>query len=67
MSHPNPYCQARMKNLRQILWGGPRRPRNEIVEQLELNLPGSRLSRDELQGLEALRRLRRQLAATSPR
>ena len=56
-----------MKKLRQILWGNERRPRPELREQLEFNLPGSRLSRDELRSLHSLRQLRERLAASAPR
>ena len=63
MSYPLLQSQARMKNLRTFLWGGRRRPLTILREQLELDLPGSRLSRDEIRSLEALRRLRDRLAA----
>lgn len=65
-------CPTEIGNVKRVMrtfvnmWWGARRvrqPRKEVVEQLELDLPGSRLRRDEIRGLEALRRLRERLAA----
>jgi len=50
-----------MKNIRSIFTSLTRKSR-PIFQQLELSLPGSRLTRDEAGFLVELRRLREQIA-----
>ncbi|HRJ72823.1 MAG TPA: hypothetical protein PLS03_11405 [Terrimicrobiaceae bacterium] len=50
-----------MKNLRTILLSVTRKSR-PVCQQMELPLPGSRLTRDEASFLVEIRRLRDQLA-----
>ena len=50
-----------MKSLRSILWN-PKRPVRPIYQQLELNLPASKLSRGDIEVLDGLRRIREELA-----
>lgn len=50
-----------IKSIRNILWS-PKRNRRPVFEQLELKLPASRLTRDDTEVLNDLRRLRNRLA-----
>ena len=50
-----------MKNIQSILSSITRKTR-PVVQQLELPLPGSRLTRDEASFLVEIRRMREQLA-----
>ena len=50
-----------MKNIQSFITGFTRKNR-PVVQQLELPLPGSRLTRDEADFLVQIRRLRQQLA-----
>jgi len=50
-----------MKNIRTILMNVTRK-RQPVCRQMELPLPGSRLTRDEASFLVEIRRLREQLA-----
>ncbi len=50
-----------MKSIRNIIWNKTRKS-NAVVQQLELSLPGSRLTRDESNFLLEIQRLREQLA-----
>jgi hypothetical protein len=50
-----------MKNIRTILMNVTRKSR-PVFQQMELPLPGSRLTRDEAGFLVEIRRLREQLA-----
>jgi len=51
-----------MKNIRNIIWNNTRKA-HTVVQQLELPLPGSRLTRDESNFLGEIRRMREQLLA----
>lgn len=50
-----------MKNIRSILTTITRKSR-PVCQQMELSLPGSRLTRDEANFLVEIRRMREQLA-----
>jgi len=52
-----------IKSIRKILWN-PKINRRPVFEQLELKLPASRLTRDDTDVLNDLRRLRERLART---
>jgi hypothetical protein len=52
-----------MKNIQDMIWNRSRRKPREFHEQLELPLPGSRITRDEVGFLGEIRRLREQLAS----
>jgi hypothetical protein len=54
-----------MKNFRQFILKVSAK-NAPICQQMELSLPGSRLTRDEAHFLRNLRRIREQLAATRP-
>jgi len=49
-----------MKSIRRILWNTKHRAR-PVYEQLELQLPASRLTRSDVELLEGLRRIRENL------
>lgn len=51
-----------MKTLQNLFWKKSRHHRHASYEQLELALPGSRLTRDEASFLNEVRRLRAELA-----
>jgi len=51
-----------MKTLQNMIWNRGRQNKRVIHEQLELRLPGSRVTRDEVGFLDEIRRLREQLA-----
>lgn len=61
MSYPIRQSQGLMKNIRTILTNMTRKSR-PVFQQMELPLPGSRLTRDEAGFLGELRRLRAQIA-----
>lgn len=50
-----------MKSIRKMIWD-TRRPARPVYRQLELHLPVSKLSRTDLEVIEALRRLREELS-----
>ena len=50
-----------MKSIRKMIWDA-RRPARPVYHQLELHLPASKLSRTDLEVIEALRRLREDLS-----
>jgi hypothetical protein len=50
-----------MKNLRHFLLKATRKT-SPVCQQMELSLPGSRLTRDEIHFLRHLRQVREQLA-----
>jgi len=52
-----------MKNIQNLLWNRNRKSRRTVHEQLELPLPGSRLTRDEIGILGELRRVREEISA----
>lgn len=52
-----------MKVINSILMAAGRKPRRVVYQQLELRLPGSRLTRDEAGFLNEARQLRERLAA----
>jgi len=56
-----------MKTLQDLFWNRRRPQAAPQYRQLELNLPGSRLTRDEASFLVEIRRLRDELAARAPR
>lgn len=58
---PPPKVKGVMKNIRSILTNLTRKSR-PVFQQMELSLPGSRLTRDEAGFLGELRRLREQIA-----
>ena len=51
-----------MKNIRNIFWNSTRKSTRAIYQQMELALPGSRLTRDEAGFVMEIRRLKAQLA-----
>lgn len=51
-----------MKNIRNIFWNATRKSTRTVYQQLELSLPGSRLTRDEASFVLEIRRLKAQLA-----
>ena len=53
-----------MKTITNLLNFRHRKPTRAVHQQLELPLPGSRLTRDEADFLVEIRRLREQLAAS---
>ena len=63
MSYPmcNGVPVMNIKSIRKILWN-PKSNRRPVFEQLQLKLPASRLTRDETDVLNDLRRLRERLA-----
>jgi len=52
-----------MKNIRQLILRVTRKS-HPICQQMELSLPGSRLTRDEANFLREIRQVREQLAVT---
>ena len=50
-----------MKTIRGILWN-TKRPARPVHRQLELNLPASKLTREDVEVLAGLRRIRQELA-----
>jgi hypothetical protein len=56
-----------MKTIQKLLWARGRNSRRVIHQQLELPLPGSRLTRDEIGFLAELRRIRGQLGGSAGR
>lgn len=50
-----------IKSIRNILWS-PKCNRHPVFEQLELKLPASRLTRNDTEVLNDLRRLRERLS-----
>lgn len=55
-----------MKNIQNLFWNRNRKSTRSVAVQLELSLPGSRLTRDEAGFLVEIRRMREQLAASRP-
>jgi len=50
-----------MKSIRSILWN-TKRPARPVHQQMEFNLPASRLTREDVAVLAGLRRIREDLA-----
>ena len=65
MSYPFGTVNGVMKNIRQLILKVTRKS-HPICRQMELSLPGSRLTRDEANFLREMRQLREQLAVTRP-
>ena len=54
-------CVMSIKSIRKMIWNA-RRPARPVHHQLELHLPLSKLSRNDLEIIEGLRRLREELS-----
>jgi hypothetical protein len=63
MSHTIAQSQRRMKSVRQLILRVTRKS-PQIYRQMELSLPGSRITRDEAGFLREIRQVRAQLTAT---
>lgn len=50
-----------MKSIRSILWNS-KRPARPVHQQMEFNLPASKLSREDVAVLAGLRRIREEIA-----